>query len=218
MPPPDLREPAARRRLYVTLALKRAHAGSGSGPEILWARTWRRPVFDLRAIVTTPFVVVGGVATRLYSPERMTDDLDVLILTETVEEFSEALTRAGCQKMGRLVVGGSHWRLPDGVALDVLESGEEWAREAIANPRHAPDGLPVIALPYLILMKMRASRSIDIGDLGRMLGAADDTALDETRNVISRYLPDGVEDLESLIFLGKLEYEATTPADTPKPE
>ena len=205
MPPPDLREPAARRRLYVTLALKRAHAGSGSGPETLWARTWRRPVFDLRSIVTTPFVVVGGVATRLYSPERMTDDLDALILTETSEEFGEALTRGGCQKMGRLAVGGSHWRLPDGVTLDVPES-EEWARAATANPRRAPDGLPVIALPYLILTKMRTSYGIDIGDLGRMLGAADDEALRQTREVIRRYLSDGVEDLESLTFLGKLEY------------
>ena len=218
MAPPDLREPAARRRLYLNIALKRAHAGSGSSPETLWARTWRRPVFDLRSIVITPFVVVGGVATRLYSPERMTDDLDVLILTETAEEFGEALTRGGCQKMGRLAVGGSHWRLPDGVTLDVLESEEEWARAAIAHPRHAPDGLPVITLPYLILMKMRASRGIDIGDLTRMLGAADDDALDETREVIRRYLPDGVDDLESLVFLGKLEYEATTPADIPTPE
>lgn len=58
-------------------------------------------------------------------------------------------------------------------------------------------------------MKIRASRGIDIGDLGRMLGAADDAALNKTRGVIRRYLPDGVEDLESLIFLGKLEYQNT---------
>ena len=141
---PDLREPAARRRLYLNIALKCVHAGSGSGPETLWARTWRRPVFDLRTIVTLPFVVVGGVATRLYSPERMTDDLDVL---------------------------------------------------------------PVVAMPYLVLMKMRASQDIDIGDLGRMPGAAEDKALNETREVIRWHLADGVEDLESLIYLGKLEYE-----------
>jgi hypothetical protein len=214
----DLRDPAARRRLYVTLALKRAHPGSGSGPETLWARTWRRPVFDLRTIVQLPFVVVGGVATRLYSPERMTDDLDVLILGETADEFSDALTRGGCRRLGRLAVGGSHWRMPDGVSLDVLESDEAWAREAVAQPQQGPDGLPVIALPYLVLMKMQASRGIDIGDLGRMLGAADDAALGETRRVIGRYLLDGVEDLESLIFLGKLEYEATARSDIPAPE
>lgn len=214
---PDLRDPAARRRLYVTLALKRAHPGSGSGPETLWARTWRHPVFDLRTITTTPFVVIGGVATRLYAPERMTDDLDVLILRETAEEFGRELTRGGCRIEGRLAVGGSHWRMPDGVSLDALESDEPWASEAIRRPQKGPDGLPVVALPYLVLMKMRASRGIDIGDLGRMLGAADDAALNETRGVIRRYLPDGVEDLESLIFLGRLEYETTAPAGIPGP-
>jgi len=206
---PDLRDPAARRRLYVTLALKRAHPGSGSGPETLWARTWRHPVFNLRTITTTPFVVVGGVATRLYAPERATDDLDVLILADTAEEFARALTLGGAKHMGSPTIGGSHWTLPGGAALDVLESGEDWAREAIDHPQNGPDGLPVISMPYLVLMKIQASRGIDIGDLGRMLGAADDAALNETRGVIRRYLPDGVEDLESLIFLGKLEYQDT---------
>ena len=153
---PDLRDPAARRRLYVTLALKRAHPGSGSGPETLWARTWRHPVFNLRTITTTPFVVVGGVATRLYAPERMTDDLDVLILADTAEEFARALTLGGAKHMGSPTIGGSHWTLPDGAALDVLESGEDWAREAIDHP-------------------------------------------------------------QNLIFLGRLEYEATAPAGTPGP-
>lgn len=214
----DLRDPAVRRRLYVTIARKRAHPGSGSGPETLWARTWRRPVFDLRTIVTLPFVIVGGVATRLYAPERMTDDLDVLVLGENADEFGDALTRGGGKRTGGQSVGGTRWNRPNATALDVRETDEPWAGEAISRPQKGPDGLPVIALPYLVLMKMQASRGIDIGDLGRMLGAADDAALAETRNVIHRYLPDGVEDLESLIFLGKLEYEATTPADTPAPE
>ena len=120
--------------------------------------------------------------------------------------------------MDRLAVSGSHWRLPDGITLDVLESEEEWAQEAITYPRRAPDGLPIIAPPYLVLTKMRKSYGMDFGDLGRMLGAADDKTLNETRRVINRYLPVAMDDLESLIFLCKLEYEATIPADTPKPE
>ncbi len=99
--PTDLHDPAVRRRLYLSIAHKRAHPGSGSGPEILWARTWRQPVFDLRTIVTIPFVIVGGVATRLYSPERMTDDLDVLIVKETADMFDHQLEQGGCQKVGR---------------------------------------------------------------------------------------------------------------------
>lgn len=51
-----------------------------------------------------------------------------------------------------------------------------------------------------------------------MLGAADEEALAKTRRVIQRYLVDGVEDLDSLIALGRLDYAATTRADIPAPE
>jgi len=203
----DLHDPAARRHFYIQMAKKRVRPGSGSGPETLWARTWRRPVFDLRTITAVPFVVIGGVATRLYAPERVTDDLDILIEAKDAEKISADLTGGGCQKLGRLSVGGSHWRLPDGMALDVLEEDAPWAAEAIVNPASAPNGLPVISLPYLVLMKMRASRGIDIGDLTRVLGAADDDAIAEVGRVIAAHLPDGVEDLEGLIYLGRLEYE-----------
>ena len=46
-------------------------------------------MFDLRSLVSGPFLVVGGVATRLYAPERMTDDLDVLVAMNEAEVFYE---------------------------------------------------------------------------------------------------------------------------------
>jgi len=202
----DLHDPAGRRRFYIQMAKKRVRPGSGSGPETLWARTWRRDVFDLRTITTVPFVVIGGVATRLYAPERVTDDLDILVEAKDAKKLSADLAGGGCQKLGSLSIGGSHWRLPDGMALDVLEEDAPWAAEAITNPASAPNGLPVISLPYLVLMKMRASRGIDIGDLTRVLGAADDAAIAEVNRVIAAYLPDGAEDLEGLVYLGRLEY------------
>ena len=209
LPNLDLHDPAVRRHFYIQMAKKRVRPGSGSGPETLWARTWRRPVFDLRTITTVPFVIIGGVATRLYAPERVTDDLDILIEAKNAATLAANLTGGGCQKLGSLSIGGSHWRLPDGMALDVLEEDAQWAEEAIANPASAPNGLPVIALPYLVLMKMQASRGIDMGDLTRVLGAADDATLAETRRVIQCNLADGVEDLEGLIYLGRLEYGRT---------
>jgi hypothetical protein len=205
----DLHNPAARRHFYIQMAKKRVRPGSGSGPETLWSRTWRRNVFDLRTITAVPFVVIGGVATRLYAPERVTDDLDILIEAKNAAALAADLTGGGCQKLGTLSIGGSHWRLPDGMSLDVIEENAAWAAEAVANPASAPNGLPVISLPYLVLMKMRASRGIDIGDLTRVLGAADDDAIAEVGRVIAIYLPDGVEDLEGLIYLGRLEYGQT---------
>lgn len=202
----SLADPGARRRFYIAFALKRVQPGAGSSPEFLRARTWRRPVFNLASIISMPFVVVGGVATRLYAAERVTDHLDVLIHSDDAARFYQELARAGGERVGSLTVGGAEWRLPDGTTLDVLESDAPWVREAIQSPVPAePDGLPIIALSYLVLMKMLASRGIDIGDLTQMLGGADDNSLEQARRVIATYLPNDADDLESLILLGRLE-------------
>lgn len=202
----NLQLPEQRRKLYIEIALRRCRPGSGSSLEFLRKRTWNRAVTNIKSIIKqTLFVVVGGIATRLYMPERMTDDLDILVLTEDADNIYRELTEVGSIKVGELSIGGSSWQLPDGSILDVLESQQSWVAVAIANPNITPDNLPIIGLPYLILMKLQASRGIDMGDLTRMLGGADKTALELVRKTVKTYLPDAVEDLESLIVLGKLE-------------
>ncbi|MFH1603097.1 MAG: nucleotidyltransferase domain-containing protein [Pseudomonadota bacterium] len=194
------------REAFIELALRRARPGSGSAPGFRARRTWSLPVSDLRMIIRrTSFVVVGGVATRLYMPERMTLDVDILISGQDVGALYQELKSAGCRYEGPLSAGGSHWTLADGAGLDVIESDAVWVPTALATARQAPDGLPVIDLPYLVLMKLEASRTQDLADVSRMLGGAAETELDAVRQVVGTYLPDAVEDLESLIALGRME-------------
>ena len=87
-------------------------------------------------------------------------------------------------------------------------SDASWAREAIERPLHTADGMPVIALPYLVLIKLYAGRSQDIADITRMLGGADESALAEVRAAVARHNPDAVADIESMIVLGRLEYQS----------
>lgn len=163
---------------------------------------------DLRSLLPqTPFVVVGGVATRLYMPERMTLDIDILILAEDAAGVCQALEVAGASRQGSLTIGGTTWQLHGGTVLDVIESGEAWAREAVYNPVEDATGLPIIRLPYLVLMKLAAGRVQDLADMTRMLGASDDTLLQQVRSVVQLYAPDALEDIESMIALGKLEFE-----------
>jgi hypothetical protein len=199
---------AQTRKRYLALARRRAQPGSGSQQTFLHTRTAMFPVFDLRSIIKqTPFVVVGGVATRLYMPERMTVDLDILILAEDAAELQRELQAANCQQIGTLTVGGATWRLPDSTPLDVIESSEPWAHEAVSRPIPGPTGLPTIDLPYLVLMKLHASRVQDLADITRMLGAADEAMLQYVRTVIGKHMPDALEDVESMIALGRLEFE-----------
>jgi len=197
---------ATRRKHFIALVMKRVQPGTGSGLDFLERRTYMQPVIDLKTIISkTPFVIVGGLATRLYMPERLTLDLDILVLTQQASQLYHELEQAGSRRVGKLNIEGSQWELPDGTSLDVLEAQAHWATEAIATPNPAPDGLPYIALPYLVLMKLQASRSQDLADVSRMMGGVQEPTLTEVKKVIQAYLPNASEDLESLIMLGQLE-------------
>jgi hypothetical protein len=161
---------------------------------------------DLRAL-QTPFVVVGGLAANLYMPERPTYDVDILVRGSDSQRIAAELQQLGCVHLRPLAFGGSSWRLPDGSILDVLESEEGWADEAVNSANMSPTGLPIVALPYLVVMKLDASRLQDFGDLGRMLGGADDSTREQVRDVIRRYRPNEIEDVESIIALGALEFQ-----------
>ena len=163
------------------------------------------------------YVVVGGIATSLYMPARTTKDVDVLVTLADAPVVEQALRNAGAALVGPLSIDnplqieGDTWRLPDGSDLYVLRSSRPRAAEAVSRPNRCVAGPPVVALPYLVLMKLAASRGVDIGDLTRMLGAADDWALGEVRAVVRHYLPDAVEDMESLAELGRLEFQPAAP-------
>ncbi len=194
----------------ISIALRYAKPGSGSHENFLRNKTLTIPIPDIKKILRkTPYVIVGGIATRLYMPERMTLDLDILITVENVLEAEDELKYAGCRKKGILSIGGSTWTLPDQTSLDIIVSDEMWGKEAIRHPNIGSDGLPYIDLPYLILMKFKSGRVQDMADISRMLGNADEDNLQEVRKIIRYYLPDVTEDLNSLISLGKLEMQKT---------
>lgn len=161
---------------------------------------------DLRPILKgIDWVIVGGVATRAYMPERMTKDLDILAHQSNEDTILARLKQAGYQIIERLAIPGYALRSPEGVEVDVLFGNEAWLKEALTHPERDPAGYPVISLPYLILLKMEAQRAQDWADVSRMLGLASDSELDAVRAIVAQYKPEDSEDLESLIFIGKQE-------------
>lgn len=158
------------------------------------------------------WAVVGAAATRLYMPERMTQDFDIAIAVADAGETRCRLTVAGLVKLGDLSIDRSQWQTAEGLRMDVIEGYDPWWPEALAEAQSNRDaqGLPILPLPYLTLMKFNASRTIDLGDISRMLGLADDAAIDRVRVVFQRYTPDDREDLESLIVLGRMEQDDQT--------
>jgi len=198
-----------RRHFMINMLKRRMRPGTGSSAEFMRRRTAMNPWPDLRPILQgIDWIIIGGVATRAYMPERMTKDLDILTHQNDKDIVLAKLQQAGYQTIERLAIPGYSLRSPEGIEVAVLFGNEAWVKEALSQPAFDPAGYPVISLPYLILLKMEAQRAQDWADVSRMLGLASDSELDEVRTVIARYTPEDSEDLESLIFIGKQEYNS----------
>lgn len=196
------------RKTLIDIAWRHQQPGSGSTLVFLRERTAQVKFPDLTPILhPIPWAVIGAVATRLYMPERVTRDLDIVIRREDAEAVRSRLKGAGFRYQCELLAGGSSWLSPDNVPVDVLERPEAWYTQGIleAQQNRDPQGLPVLPLPYLVLMKFQSGRLQDIADVARMLGQASNEALNATRGLFKKVLPGDIEDLESLIRLGQLE-------------
>jgi hypothetical protein len=209
--------PRQLRRFMIDMVLRRVKPGTGSGHDFMRRRTAMNPWPDLRPILQgIQWAIVGGVATRAYMPERMTKDLDILVHQKDGKDVIKKLEQAGYRVVSHLAIPGYLMHSPDGTELDVIFGKYKWLKDALSSPKQDPAGYPVIGLPYLIIMKMSAQRTRDMGDLGTLLGWASDSDLDEVRAVVKKYAPEDVEDLESLIFIGKKEQEIPPPEDEEK--
>lgn len=205
----DMSASEVRARI-LEIARRRQKPGTGSSQGFLRQRTARKQWPDLTgALGEILWATVGGVATRHYAPERATIDLDVLVERSAAAVVRERLRKAGFRYGGELTIGGSSWASPDGTAIDVLETEAPWAALALQEAQQNRDlqGLPVLPLPYFVLMKLQSGRTLDIADVTRMLGLASDVALDAVREAVRRFDPEAFEDLESMIFLGRREMQ-----------
>ncbi len=200
--------PRQKRRFLIEMSLRRQKPGTGSGHDFMRRRTADIHWPDLREILLgVPWAIVGGVATRAYMPERVTKDMDILVHQEDGSDAIERLKRAGYTVVSKLAVPGFLTRSPEGVDLDVIFGKYHWIKEALAHPEKDPAGYPVLGLPYLIIMKMEANRGRDLGDMTTMLGWAEEETLNKVREIVARYSPEDIGDIESLIFIGQKERE-----------
>ncbi len=110
----------ARRKLFIKLGKRHHRAGLGSSREFLSRRTADMNWPDLTLVLkSTLYAVVGGVATRLYMPERLTKDLDIVVFVADSAAARQQLESAGYEFVGKLsLVQGTTWVSSDGREVD----------------------------------------------------------------------------------------------------
>lgn len=202
--------PADTRHILINIARRRQRPGAGSSTEFLKMRTSQLRFPDLTITLEgIPWAATGAAAARMYMPERMTNDLDILIRKEDSGEVRKRMEVAHASFKGAISIGGTSWVLTDGFPLDIIESDEAWALGAIAEAANNcdPHGMPVLPLQYQVMTKFRASRVQDLADISRMLGQASEEQLQSVRELFTVWLPKDLDDLESLVSLGRLELQ-----------
>ena len=157
------------------------------------------------SLLTVPVAIIGGIATALYMPQRVTYDLDLLVHADDSAALGETLMQQGFRYDSALSIGGESWLARDGGVLDVIAWSEPWVRAALSEPARSPEGQPVIGLPWLVLMKLKAARLRDTDDVARMVALATEDDLARIRATVARWQPEDLDDFASLVTLGKLE-------------
>ena len=116
------------------------------------------------------YVIVNGVASAHYQPARFTEDVDLMVLPEEATAVEQALQAAGWSQLGVISFGGSSWQSAKGELIDLLYAPDQpWVAAALDAPVKTSEDLQIIDLPYLLILKLSATRAVDIGDIVGML-------------------------------------------------
>jgi hypothetical protein len=137
-----------------------------------------------------PFVVVGGMAMFLHGYRRFTEDVDILVNADGLRQVHANLEGRGYLPP---FAGSKHLRDADtGVRIEFLTSGDypgDGKPKPVAFPEPASardtiDGIPCLALPQLVELKLASGmtnpgRLKDLADVQEMiavLGLGEDFA------------------------------------------
>jgi hypothetical protein len=221
----DPSSPAARRRFFIEAARRRL------GP-----RGLAEPTFDLpseqradhgvegleRIFDDLEVCLVGAHAAAAYAPERATHNIDYFTPPAQYETALQRLLAAGYTKQRemtfaspRLELFGSAW-LDAGRTVNVglLSSTGTWVEEAFAASRaDNVTGDRVMPLPFLILMKLDASRVQDQADMSHILGRCSLETVEHVVETVRRHYssdPAAADDVRHYAALGRWEYGIAT--------
>lgn len=145
-----------------------------------------------------PYAIIGGHAISFHGRPRTTKDVDLLVSSHDIQRIASALN---LQDQRPITIGGLAGVTADGHELDLISPNQSWTDEAVRSAKPTQYG-NMISSPYLVLMKLWASRGAqDDTDMLYVLKNMDKATLIQTKRLVKKHLPNEVEDLESLISM-----------------
>ena len=154
----------------------------------------------LRVLKGVDYALIGGHAVTIHGHPRTTEDIDLLVRPEDAGRITEML---GGVRSKPLSIGGFSIRV-NGVPVDVIAPRQPWVNPAIEAVKQTRYG-KVISKPFLVLTKLWATRGEqDDTDILYVLRAMNSQEKQQTRTLVFRFLPNDVDDLESMLALATL--------------
>jgi hypothetical protein len=131
-----------------------------------------------------PHALAGGLAVGAHGYPRTTDDVDFLVGDEAFEKQEGGFVTL---KVPLIAVGNVRI---DFVSIDESKGEERQLRPAVEEPPRS-EGVPIVALPALVYMKLKAGRQKDTADLVELLkrGSVDLEAMDD---YLEEYAPEQI--------------------------
>jgi len=148
-------------------------------PEIIDAA--QRASWKLRE-ADIPHALAGGLAVGAHGYPRTTDDVDFLVGDEAFVKHEGGFVTL---KVPLIAVGNVR---VDFVSIDESKGEDRQLRPAVEEPPRS-EGVPIVPLPALVYMKLKAGRQKDTADLVELLkrGRVDLEAMDQ---YLAEYAPD----------------------------
>lgn len=121
-----------------------------------------------------PHALAGGLAVGAHGYPRTTDDVDFLVGDEAFEKHAGGFVTL---KLPLIAVGSVR---VDFISIDESKGEARQMRPAVEEPAES-NGVPIVPLPVLVYMKLKAGRQKDTADLVELLkrGRVDLEAIDQ---------------------------------------
>ncbi len=131
-----------------------------------------------------PHALAGGLAVSAHGYPRTTDDVDFLVGDEAFNKHEGGFVTL---KVPLIAIGNVRI---DFVSIDETKSEERQLRPAVEEPQQS-EGVPIVPLPALVYMKLKAGRQKDTADLVELLkrGRVD---LEDMDRYLEEYAPEQI--------------------------
>ncbi len=172
-------------------------------------KSFSRPRFY--DVICCDYALCGAYVMREYVPERATYSFDLYV---SYSDLATAHTRLQPYVTKQAMFSNTHGYYVlkrDRIHFNLIALAQPWGLEALEASQRNLDlqtAEPKLSFPWLILSKMSYGKRQDYMDCARLMARANGKNIIDTKELMTRWFPEGIPALRELYRVGRRELEA----------